>query len=120
MKKVVRSALATITMTAAITTTSLLTAPEAGAINRLTCPPFRGTELTFFSNQTTCWANPGGISVTLLGVLAYGTGNWAGCFNHQGGTVGYLPGTAQRISQTRVDFIFISSSGSGSTVPCRV
>jgi hypothetical protein len=118
MKGRVRRTAAVLAATGAVSASSLLIAQPANAINRVNCSD--GSSLEFVSNQSTCWSNPGGVSVQLFGVVAYLTGRWAGCFNHQGGTVGFLPATNRSISQTRVDFINISSSGSASTAPCRV
>lgn len=94
-------------------------APEAGAISRAAGPPCPGY-LLFTSNQSTCWANAGGISVALYGVTSYSSGNNAGCFNNNNANYGYAKYTSLSLGRTTVSYIYISPSGSGSNAPCDV
>lgn len=95
-------------------------APEAGAISRAAGPPCAGY-LLFNSNQSTCWANAGGISVALYGVYGYSSGNNAGCFNTSSANWGYAKYSSSSFGgTTTVSYIYISSSGSGSNAPCDV
>lgn len=56
---------------------TVATAPSAAAITRANCSA-RGDYLNIHSNQTTCWANAGGVSVMLYRVSGYSSGNNAG------------------------------------------
>lgn len=51
-------------------------AGAAGAINRVGCSNYN--YLWIYSNQTTCWANAGGISVALYSTTGLSSGNNAG------------------------------------------
>ena len=59
----------------------LVGAAPAGAINRVNCGSQFDQLFANSGNATTCWANPGGVSVTLYHVVGQSAGNNAGCYN---------------------------------------
>jgi hypothetical protein len=67
---------------------SMATAPNAQAINRVSCNNYGF--LWIYSNQTTCWANAGTAYVGLYGVQGLSSGNNAGNLRSSSGALTYF------------------------------